>query len=238
MHDAANTDSPSLAMASVKWLTRRLLHVSVNWANLFSGWIYKCFLVAAAMFWLGIEFTGVSNTRQFSGQTVLHVPASPQHFRQPGQSRMASRGATWTIWVAVHRGDPVDMAQHRHTALWCEPDDGGAHYYFHATDTRTGRFAFERRDNFVPDDSRTFAGKARVGPTGQRLGASELCGIMGAVPVTPHDPEFGCQMWVGLAMGALLEGGIVTRRQYDAGLDGMSELILQAEVDCAVQFGL
>lgn len=70
----------------------------------------------------------------------------------------------YKIYIAVHKGDPVDFLKFRHAGLWCVPEDGSSHYYFHVKGL-TGAFAFERRKNFDPTTSMTFAKKVRVSKT-------------------------------------------------------------------------
>ncbi|RSL46722.1 hypothetical protein CEP51_015891 [Fusarium floridanum] len=134
----------------------------------------------------------------------------------------------YKIYVAVHKGDPVDFSKFRHTGLWCVPEDGSSHYYFHVKGL-TGAFAFERRKNFDPTTSRTFAKKVRVGKTRHPLTSSELSRQMESVDVLNYDAEFNCQQWVDFALRTLYHAGYLTGEQYDTGLNGMIDATMEAE---------
>ncbi|KAM9879003.1 hypothetical protein VD0002_g4376 [Verticillium dahliae] len=79
----------------------------------------------------------------------------------------------YKIYIAVHKGDPIDFSKYRHTGLWCMPEDRYSHYYFYVKGL-TGDFTFERRKNFDPIASRTFAKKVKVGKTEHSMTSSEL----------------------------------------------------------------
>ncbi|KAF5529465.1 hypothetical protein FMEXI_14139 [Fusarium mexicanum] len=134
----------------------------------------------------------------------------------------------YKIYIAVHRGDPVDFSKYRHTGLWCVPDDNTSHYFYHVKGL-IGEFTFEQRKNFDPTTSRTFAKKVKVGRTQHSLTSFELASLMGAVDVANHDPEFNCQQWVDFALVALYQKGYLTAEQYNTGLNGMIDATMEAE---------
>ncbi|EGY14262.1 uncharacterized protein VDAG_05426 [Verticillium dahliae VdLs.17] len=51
----------------------------------------------------------------------------------------------YKIYIAVHKGDPIDFSKYRHTGLWCMPEDRYSHYYFYVKGL-TGDFTFERQE--------------------------------------------------------------------------------------------
>ncbi|KAJ4201205.1 hypothetical protein NW767_006857 [Fusarium falciforme] len=139
------------------------------------------------------------------------------------------RGETrYKIYIAVYKGDPMDFSKFRCTGLWCVPEDVSSHYYFHVKGL-TGAFAFERRKNFDPTTSRTFAKKVRVGKTQHPMSSSELVRQMESVDVLNHDAEFNCQQWVDFALGTLYHAGYLSGGQYDTGLNGMTDATMEAE---------
>ncbi len=89
---------------------------------------------------------------------------------------MPSKGK-YKVYVAVFKGDPVDFSKYRHTGLWFVPEDRATQYYFHVTGF-TGMFEFERRKDFDPTTSRTFAKKIKVGKTKLSLSSSELATLL------------------------------------------------------------
>lgn len=132
------------------------------------------------------------------------------------------------IHIAIHRGDPVDFSKYRHTGIWCVPEDGSSHYYYHVKGL-TGEFVFERRKDFDPTTSRTFAKKVEVGKTKHSLTSSELASQMESVPVANNDAEFNCQQWVDYALRTLYHAGFLTEEQYSAGLNEMLDATMEAE---------
>ncbi|KAH8162071.1 hypothetical protein CIB48_g6175 [Xylaria polymorpha] len=134
----------------------------------------------------------------------------------------------YKIYIAVHKGDPMDFSKFRHTGIWCVPEDDSPHYYFHVKGF-TGEFVFERRKNFDPTASRTFAKKVRVGKTKRSVASSELAAQMESVYVGNDDPEFNCQQWVDFALRTLYHNDYLSEEQYNSGLDGMIEATMEAE---------
>lgn len=134
----------------------------------------------------------------------------------------------YTIYIVVHKGNPIDFSKYRHTGLWCVPEDGPLYYYFHVTGF-TGGFIFERRQDFDPETSKTYAKKITVGKTKHSLTSSELGSLMESVSVANDDPEFSCQHWVDAALTALHYAGYLTAEQCNAGVDKMIDAIMEAE---------
>jgi hypothetical protein len=140
-------------------------------------------------------------------------------------------GATrYSVYVSIHKSDPVDFAKFRHVGLWFTPHDGSAHYFFHVTGS-TNEFTYERRKNYNPTTTRTFAKLATVGNTTHSMTPSQLTALMASVHVTNHDPEFNCHQWVQYALKKLLDHRYISKEAYDQGLDGMLNAILEAGDD-------
>lgn len=136
----------------------------------------------------------------------------------------------YQVYVSVHKGDLLDSSKFRHTALWFVPEDDTSHYYYHVTGAKQD-FAFERRCNFDPTTSQSFATKVELGQTEQALTASELTRQMESVVVANDNVEFNCQQWVDMALRRLREVGYLTAAQYDTGMNGMIDAIMEAEDD-------
>ncbi|KAK2606303.1 hypothetical protein QQS21_003351 [Conoideocrella luteorostrata] len=122
---------------------------------------------------------------------------------------MASK---YKIYISIHRRDPVDFSKYRNTAIYCVPEDDSASYFYHFTGVTRG-FNFEKRKNFDPTSSYTFAKKVK----------------MDSVPVLNEDREFNCQQWVELALNTLRHAGYLKKEQYNDALDEMLEAIMEAE---------
>ncbi|GAB0139161.1 hypothetical protein EsDP_00007374 [Epichloe bromicola] len=140
----------------------------------------------------------------------------------------------YKVYIAVHRGDPVDFSKYRHTGLWCVPKDNTSHDFYHVKGL-TGELTFERRKNFDPTASTTFAKKVKVGTTKHSLSSAELARLMESVDVANHDPEFNCQQWVDFALRTLYRTGYLTAEQYDTGLNGMVDATVEAKDESIAQ---
>ncbi|KAM3503506.1 hypothetical protein MY11210_008690 [Beauveria gryllotalpidicola] len=133
----------------------------------------------------------------------------------------------YKVYVAVFKGDPVDFQKYRHTGLWFVPEGSGTKYYFHVKGF-TGSFEFERRENFDPTTSRTFAKKIKLGKTKLYLTSDELAALLENVSVNNNDPEFNCQQWVQYVLWALFDNGYLNEEQYNDGLNGMIDATMEA----------
>ncbi|EKJ76926.1 hypothetical protein FPSE_02924 [Fusarium pseudograminearum CS3096] len=137
-------------------------------------------------------------------------------------------GATrYTVYVAVHKGDPMDFSKYRHTGLWFVPENSVPHYFYHVRGKPTV-FLFEMRKNWDPTRSANFAKKVLAGRISHPLTASELEQHMRSVTVGNDDHEFNCQQWVQMALLLLRQKGLLTQEQYDAGVDGMIDATMEA----------
>ncbi|KAL3595618.1 hypothetical protein FPOAC2_09967 [Fusarium poae] len=137
-------------------------------------------------------------------------------------------GATrYTVYVAVHKGNPIDFSKYRHTGLWFVPEDSSPHYFFHVKG-KPSEFLFEMRKNWDPTTSATFAKKVMVGKIQHPLTSSEVEQHMRSVTVGNDDYEFNCQQWVQMALLSLRHQGCLTEEQYDAGVNGMIDATMEA----------
>jgi len=134
----------------------------------------------------------------------------------------------YKVYIAIYKGDPLDYSKWRHTGLWFVPEQGSTNYFYHVKGL-TGEFEFERRKNFDPTTSRTFAKKVKVGKTKHSVVFAEIDSLMRSVQVSNSDPEFNCQQWVHYALQTLYHAGHITSEQYDNGLNDMIDATMEAE---------
>ncbi|OAA36781.1 hypothetical protein BBO_08060 [Beauveria brongniartii RCEF 3172] len=134
----------------------------------------------------------------------------------------------YDVYVAVFVGTPLDFCKYRHVGLWYEPEDNDALFYAHVTGVE-GEFKIEKRWNYDPAGSRTFAKKVKVGTTKRSLTHSELVALSESVSVDNDNPEFNCQHWVEHGLLVLLEKGLITEKEYNDGLNGMIDATMEAE---------
>ncbi|KAJ5728532.1 hypothetical protein N7493_004862 [Penicillium malachiteum] len=134
-----------------------------------------------------------------------------------------------TITVAVFRGDPIDWAMYRHTAIHVRYADGedhllhvtGAHPFFEYTPQ--------------PDDPTNIGLKVEalipVSNPGDFFTKEMIENSCAQTPVRndPHNKDWNCQNWVGEALTGLVAIGCVTKEQRSTALGIMLDVCLEAE---------
>jgi hypothetical protein len=143
------------------------------------------------------------------------------------QSAIPRRGL-WDVYIAIHKGDPLDYQKYRHTGVWLVPVGGsGSNYYCHIRGT-PGEFVYETRTNYDPQSSRTFAKLIGVARTTKEATAAEITDVMRLTPVQNDNWEFNCQIWVETAVKRLYQQGYISEKQYFDGTDAMVEATMEA----------
>ncbi|KAJ6004865.1 hypothetical protein N7540_012664 [Penicillium herquei] len=134
-----------------------------------------------------------------------------------------------TIMVAVFRGDPIDWAMYRHTAIHVRYADGedhllhvtGAHPFFEYTPQ--------------PEDPTNIGLKVEalipVSSPGEFFTKEMIENSCARTPVRndPHNKDWNCQNWVGEALTGLVAIGCVTKEQRSTALGRMLDVCLEAE---------
>ncbi|KAJ5736042.1 uncharacterized protein N7483_001167 [Penicillium malachiteum] len=134
-----------------------------------------------------------------------------------------------TIMVAVFRGDPIDWAMYRHTAIHVRYADGedhllhvtGAHPFFEYTPQ--------------PEDPTNIGLKVEalipVSSPGDSFTKEMIENSCAQTPVRndPHNKDWNCQNWVGEALTGLVSIGCVTKEQRSTALGRMLDVCLEAE---------
>ncbi len=138
-----------------------------------------------------------------------------------------SQPQKYSVYIVVHKGDPVDFQKFRHTALWLVPVDNGSNYYCHVRGS-TGDFEYEKRSDYNPTRTRTFAKLINVGETKTSMTSSELTSQVEGTPVNNKDREFNCQTWVDDAVRRMYRAGYLTKEEYEEGTNGMLDATLEA----------
>ncbi|KAJ5539787.1 hypothetical protein N7513_008119 [Penicillium frequentans] len=127
-----------------------------------------------------------------------------------------------TISVVVFRGDPVDWAMYRHTALHVQYADGedmilhvtGAHPFFEYTPM----------NNHLKDLNLTIVASILVSTPPDWITKSMIHNACAATPVRndPRHTDWNCQNWVGEALTRLVAIGCVTETER---LDAVSRMV-------------
>ncbi|KAJ5092832.1 hypothetical protein N7456_008693 [Penicillium angulare] len=134
-----------------------------------------------------------------------------------------------TITVAVFRGDPLDWAMYRHTAIHVQYADGednilhvtGAHPFFEYTLQNDHPAQVNLKlEALIPVSSPSNAfTKAMIQST---------CAITAVRNDLEHQ-DWNCQNWVGEALANLAAIGCITRQERSDALDKMVDVCLEAE---------
>lgn len=138
-----------------------------------------------------------------------------------------SQRQKYRVYIAVHRGDPVDFQKFRHTALWFLPVDSGSSHYCHVRGS-TGDFSYEKRSDYNPTKTQTFAKLIDVGTTKTSMTSSELTNHVKDTPVKNRDWEFNCHTWVDNAVQRMYRAGYLTKEEYEEGRDAMIDATMEA----------
>lgn len=86
------------------------------------------------------------------------------------------------MYIIVHKGDPLDYQKYRHTAIWLVPAEGDSQYYCHVRGA-PGEFEYEKRTDYDPRGSRSFAKLIEVGRTKIDATTNEITGQVKTTPV-------------------------------------------------------
>lgn len=134
-----------------------------------------------------------------------------------------------TISVVVFRGDPVDWAMYRHTALHVQYADGedmilhvtGAHPFFEYTPMK----------NHPKDLNMTIVASILVSNLPDWITKSMIQNACAATPVRndPRHTDWNCQNWVGEALTRLVAIGCVTETERSGAVSQMVDACLEAE---------
>ncbi|KAI7258699.1 hypothetical protein KC343_g4725 [Hortaea werneckii] len=133
------------------------------------------------------------------------------------------------ISIVVHKGEPLDYPQYRHSALFVRfRNDESLPYLAHIVGSPRDH-AFETEDSGVPTDIPSFARLISVGWLSPSWTPSMLRQLFPAIPINNRDMEFNCQTWVERTLKVLRDSGALTPAQYDKGVNEMVDAIAEAE---------
>lgn len=134
-----------------------------------------------------------------------------------------------TITVAVFRGDPIDWAMYRHTAIHVRYEDGedtilhvtGAHPFF----------AYSPQNGTPEDTGLKVEGLIPVSSPLDKFTKSVIQSVCSQTPVRndAFHQDWNCQNWVGEALARLVAIGCVTAQERSDALDKMLDVCLEAE---------
>lgn len=133
------------------------------------------------------------------------------------------------ISIVVHKGEPLDYPQYRHTALWirCRDDESLSHLAHIVGSPRD--YTFETEESGDPTNVPSFARSISVGWLSPTWTPSMLRQLFPSIPISNRDIEFNCQTWVERALKVLRDSGALTPAQYDDGVNEMVDAIAEAE---------
>ncbi|KAK8206260.1 hypothetical protein IWZ01DRAFT_71370 [Phyllosticta capitalensis] len=143
------------------------------------------------------------------------------------QQNILDTATSILVRVSISKGDPIDLARWRHTALWFSFGDGSPPVVIHAVGSPHA-FTLEVLQNYFPDTSANFAGEVEVGHLRCSMTKAYLVFFVSQTPINNLDREFNCQVWVEQALARLKAANLLTGEQYEFGVDGMTTLIMEA----------
>jgi hypothetical protein len=130
--------------------------------------------------------------------------------------------------ISIDKGEPLDWQMYRHTALCLRPTDGEKPMIVHAAGPK-GEYVLETKDDYDPATSPMLAKEVHVASTRVPASKIQVAAILHQTPVRNRDPEFDCQKWVGDALQKLVEAGCIEQEECERGIEGMVEVIMEAE---------
>lgn len=135
--------------------------------------------------------------------------------------------------ITVEKGSPLDYQMYRHTALCLRPTDptntsSSSPMLIQASGPK-GEYVLETVDNCDPATNSALAKEVHVATIRAPVSKIQLAALLYQVSVRNGDPEFDCQKWVGDALQKLAEAGCIERDECEKGIEGMVEIIMEAE---------
>ncbi|KAJ5924708.1 hypothetical protein N7466_008895 [Penicillium verhagenii] len=134
-----------------------------------------------------------------------------------------------TISIVIFRGDPLDWAMYRHTAIHVQYADSentilhvtGAHPFFEYTPM----------DNHPQDLTLHLVASVPVATPPDSITKSMIQNACKRTPIwnDPQHPDWNCQNWVGDALARLVAIGCVTNEERSAAVAQMVDVCLEAE---------
>ena len=134
-----------------------------------------------------------------------------------------------TLTIAVFRGDPIDWAVYRHTALHVKYADGedqilhviGAHPFFE----------YSPQPGTPSDTGLKVEALITVSNPPDTVSKSAIENACARTPVRNdhHNQDWNCHNWVGEALSELVALGCLTKEQRSQGITRMVEACLEAE---------
>ncbi|EOD45705.1 hypothetical protein GTA08_BOTSDO03033 [Neofusicoccum parvum] len=152
-------------------------------------------------------------------------------------SAFAQAVSALVVSILVFKGEPLDYQRHRHTALSFRPlfpeDAGGPGALVVHITGPPGELGFQVYDRYDAsrDPGRTLVKDVMVGTLRKEASKAEVVQLLAGVPIENWDREFNCQSWVEKGMRKLREIEWVSEEEFEQGLDGMIECILEADED-------
>lgn len=131
------------------------------------------------------------------------------------------------VSIAIYKGDPVDFQMYRHTLVFIEFSTESS-LIVHIVGSR-GEYSLDTRSNEDPTAIKDFIKKIAVGYTSNAVTEAQITQLAYSNPPNNRDLEMNCQTWVGQFLGAMQSRGWLAEGDVSRGLDGMAEVILEAE---------
>ncbi|RVX68098.1 hypothetical protein B0A52_08237 [Exophiala mesophila] len=132
------------------------------------------------------------------------------------------------LYIAVFKGDPVDLQSTRHTALFIGEDNQAKGDLLHVNGS-AGIFAFERRQDVNPAASRTFLKKIPVEPLRKTPTKAQLIDAIKGTNINNTTRSWNCHTSVGDALQRVLGNKWISAQSKSQAFHEMADIIVQAE---------
>ncbi|KAF3904536.1 hypothetical protein ABW21_db0201221 [Orbilia brochopaga] len=133
------------------------------------------------------------------------------------------------IYIAVFKGDPIDLTEYRHTAIVLEIDGRETQL-----DVKGGHGFFEYEEQTRSESVRL---SSSLAPSGlihvaniSSSYADAFRSIVANTNINNDERAWNCQNFVGEALQRVQRDNLITEEQYLGAIDQMATIILEATV--------
>lgn len=127
--------------------------------------------------------------------------------------------------ILVYVGDPVDLPEYRHAALFLEFSNGST-CVLHIKGA-PGILEFHMKENYNPEQSQYLGKKIPVAEIPESIDELSIRGVISRTPVK-LDRDWNCQNWVEDALIRMADNGYIDISQQQSAFYSMFDTCLEA----------
>ncbi|KAL4939326.1 hypothetical protein BDV06DRAFT_225129 [Aspergillus oleicola] len=135
------------------------------------------------------------------------------------------------LFILIYKGDPLDYAEYRHTALYFH-FSSGSRSILHVVGC-PGLFRFAHNIDTDPSSVGILAKVVPVTEIPTDIGEDSIVETVTRTPIRNGrlDLDWNCQNWVGDSLRRLVERGWITTEVREKAIDRMADVCLEAGDD-------